>query len=292
MRLQRLFPWAVRAAWAVLPFTLGPALAAALDGRSRPVQAVASVALWAGWAVVVAATLVPRPLGLTALRIAAPAAAAAAVAATADHHGSALAVGTAAVVLALAFLPENGMLFANGAAYPNERRFPLRVPGPLLLGPLPLAWAVAIGVPAAGALLLATGRWVAGAVVLAAGLPVAALLLRALHGLSRRWLVFVPAGVVLHDPIGLADPVLFRRQLVEALRPAPADSDALDLTQQAPGLALELLLREKVPMVRQRPGRRGGEPGASARLLFTPTRPGAVLREARARRLPDGSASA
>ncbi|MDP9070934.1 MAG: hypothetical protein M3N68_06575, partial [Actinomycetota bacterium] len=70
MHLQRLFPWAVRAAWAVLPFTLGPTLAAALEGCRRPVQVVASVTLWAARAVVVAATLVPRPLGLTALRIA------------------------------------------------------------------------------------------------------------------------------------------------------------------------------------------------------------------------------
>ena len=51
---------------------------------------------------------------------------------------------------------------------------------------------------------------------------------------------------------------------------------------------LELVLREKVPMVVVRPGRRGDQPGASARLLFTPTRPGLVLSEARARRLPVG----
>ena len=292
MRLQRLFPWAVRAAWAVLPFALGPALAAALDPRSRPVQATASVGLWGAWALVVAATLVPRPLGLTALRVAAPAALAAALWAAATEGGSAvaqaLAVGSAALVVALAFLPETGIVFVNGAAYPNERRFPLRPPGPLLFGPLPLAWALSLGAPAAAALLLAAGRPVAGALVLAVGLPLAALLLRALHGLSRRWVVFVPAGVVLHDPIGLVDPVLFRRQLIEALHPAPADTDSLDLTQRAPGLALELVLTEKVPLVLMRPGRRAGEPGASARLIFTPTRPGAVLAEARARRVPAG----
>ncbi|MDP9071357.1 MAG: hypothetical protein M3N68_08750, partial [Actinomycetota bacterium] len=213
-----------------------------------------------------------------------------AVVAAAGDHASALGVGSAALALVLAFLPETGIVFVNGAAYPNERRFPLRVPGPLLFGPLPLAWALALAAPAAGALLLAEGRWLAGAVVLAAALPVAALLLRALHGLSRRWVVFVPAGVVLHDPIGLVDPVLFRRPLIEALRPAPAGTDSLDLTQAAPGLALELVLKEKVPLVLARPGRRTGEPGSSARLLFTPTRPGAVLHEARARRLPTGGA--
>ena len=288
MRLQRLFPWMLRAAWAGLPFTVGPSLAAALDGRSRPVQVVASAGLWAAWAAVVAATLVPHPLGLTALRTAAPAALAAAVAAAVAGHASPLALGGAGLAVALAFLPETGVLFVNGPAYPGERRFPLRVPGPLALGVLPLSWALALGLPGAGALLLAAGRWVVGGLVLAVGLPVAVVLLRALHGLSRRWVVFVPAGVVLHDPLGLVDPVLFRRQVIQALRPAPAGTDSLDLTQRALGLALELVLTEKVPMTLVKPGSRLGEAGASARLVFTPTRPGAVLREAAARRLPTG----
>ena len=37
---------------------LGPAVGDALDGASRPVQLVASVGLWVGWAVVLVATLV------------------------------------------------------------------------------------------------------------------------------------------------------------------------------------------------------------------------------------------
>ena len=41
-------------------------------------------------------------------------------------------------------------------------------------------------------------------------------------------------------------------------------------------------------MVLIKPGRLGGESGASARLLFTPTRPGLVLREAAGRRIPVG----
>jgi hypothetical protein len=129
---------------------------------------------------------------------------------------------------------------------------------------------------------------VAGGIVLGAGVPVAWLFLRALHGLSRRWLVFVPAGVVLHDPVSLADPVLFQRKQIEALRPAPADSDSLDLTQRAAGLPLELVLLEKVPLTLVKPGDRVGESGLSARLLFAPTRPGVVLTDAGKRRIPVG----
>ena len=72
------------------------------------------------------------------------------------------------------------------------------------------------------------------------------------------------------------------------MRPAPAGSDSLDLTQGALGLAVELVLLQKIDMTRVKPGRLAGEQGASARLLFTPTRPGQVLAEAGRRRVPVG----
>ena len=286
--LERLLPWLIRAIWTSLPFTLGASLGASLEDHSRPVQLVASFLLWGVWAVVLVATLAPHPLGLTALRSAAPAGLAVAVAAAADGHASALSLGVAGLALALAFLPETGAQFVNGPAYPNERRLPLRVPGALLLGILPVTWALAVGGPAVGLLLLAARQWAAGAVVLFAAVPLAVVLFRSLHALSRRWVVFVPAGIVLHDPLSLTDPVLFRRQLVETLRPAPAGSDSLDLSQRAPGLALELVLKEEVPLMLTRPGNRLGQSAAPRRLLFTPTRPGAVLREAAGRRVPTG----
>jgi hypothetical protein len=288
-RLAPAFPWLVRACWAVLAFSEGPTLSAALVGWSRAPRTVASVGLWVVWAVVLSASLVLHPIGLTALRMASPAAVVVGVwGAVVGHHLAGLAIGTSVAALLLAFAPETGRVFVNGPAYPNERRYPLRVPGALLLGPLYLAWAIAVGAPAAGGLLLADRHWIAGGIVLLLSLPTAIVLTRALHGLSRRWIVFVPAGIVVHDPMTLADPVLFVRQLIETFGPAAADTDSLDLTQRSPGLALELILREKVDMTLVRAGRRGGEMGASARLLVTPSRPGAVLAEARARRIRVG----
>lgn len=286
MAPHQLIPWALRAAWAVLPLTAGPAFADALDGRSGPVQTVASLGLWAVWLVVLVATLVPHPVSLTVVRCAAPGATAAALAAALEGEGGALAVSTTALALGAALLPETGTAFVNGPAYPDERRFLLRAPAPLLVGVLGVVWALAVAPPVAGPLLLAARQWVAGIAVAALGGPLSFVLFRAIHGLSRRWLVFVPAGVVLHDHMALADPVLFRRQVVARLGPAPADTDALDLTQAAPGLGLELALTEEVPLVRSRPGQRLGEATTASRLLFTPTRPGAVLREAEARGLP------
>jgi hypothetical protein len=288
MDLRRIFPWVLRAAWVVLPFSAGAAFGAALHPYSGPVRLAAEVLLWAGWAVVLIGTLVPWPVGLTALRVVAPVASVAAVAAAVTDRpstlASLLAVATTLCALIVALTPTAGRLFVNGPAYPNERRFPLAVPGPLLLGPLEVAWAITAGVPVAGLLLLAARAWVAGAIVLVVGGPAAALLARSLHALSRRWVVVVPAGMVLHDPLTLADPVLFERRAIAVLRPAPADSDALDLTQRAPGLALELILTQKVPMVL----RRGGVPATADHVLVTPTRPGLVMQEAQSRRLPVG----
>ena len=283
--LRRAFPWVLRAWWAALPFAAGPALADALHPASGPVRTVASVGLWAAWGVGLAATLVPHPIGLTALRVLAPAAVVAGIAAAVGDHASVLAVAWTAVAAALALAPDTGAWCVNGPAYPNERRFPLRAPAPLLVGPVVLAWALAVAGGVAGPLLLAARQWVWGAGAVVVGLPVAVLLLRSLHQLSKRWVVFVPAGLVLVDPLGLMDSVLLRRQQLRTLGPAPVDSPGLDLTQRAPGLALEAALTEAVDVVLVRPGRRQGDARTATRLLFTPTLPGAVVEEARDRRL-------
>jgi hypothetical protein len=292
MASRRVYPWLIRSLWLVLPFVAGPAYGAALQPHSQAVRLSAAGLAWAGWALVLVGTLVPYPAGLTALRMLAPAAFAAATAAVLTGRPSTLSVvgalsGTAAA-LVVAFAAPTGALYANGPAYPNERRYPLRPPGPLLLGPLELSWALSVGAPVAGILLLAARAWLLGAVALVVGLPLAVVLARSLHGLARRWLVFVPAGVVVHDPLNLLEPVLFERKVIETLRPAPAGSDALDLTKGALGLALELVLLEKVPMTLVKPGTVGGRQGASARLLVTPTRPGQALAEAARRRVPVG----
>ena len=290
--LDQLVPWLVRVLWVALPFTAGPALADALDPASAAVRTLASTGLWAGWAVGVGAAFIRHPVALTALRVLAPAAVAAVVAAALGGHPSALAMGWAAVTCAWTFAPPVGAAWVNGPAYPNERRFLLRVPGPLVFGPLGVAWAAAAAGLVSGPLLLAARQWVAGAFAVAAGVPLAVLLVRGLHTLTRRWLVFVPAGVVLHDPMTLVDPVLFRRQLVSRLGPAPVSTDAVDLTQRALGLAMELALTEPVEVMLLRPGRRLGDRQQVERLMFTPTRPGAVLDEARARRVRVGDVGA
>lgn len=289
MDVARIYPWIVRGAWAILPFAAGPALAGALDTRSVPVRTAASALLWGAWAATLSASLVAHPVSLTILRLATPAAVAAAswAATQAAGAGGLLAVAATLPAVVLAYLPETGEAFVNGPAYPNERRFPLRVPTPLLFGPLALAWVLAVGAPVAAVLLLAARQWVPGAVTAAAGAAAAFFLGRAMHGLSRRWVVFVPAGLVLHDPMSLADPVLFPKTKIVSLDPAPpvtaGTSTVLDLTQRAAGLALELVVDEEATLVLAKPGSRIGATAQADRVRFTPTRPGRVLAELRNR---------
>ena len=87
----RAFPWFLRAAWVTLPLTAGAAYAAALHPHSDAVRLTATVVLWAGWLAVLVGTLVPAPLGLTALRLAAPAAVVAAVASAVTDRPSTVA---------------------------------------------------------------------------------------------------------------------------------------------------------------------------------------------------------
>ena len=96
MTSRALFPWLLRAAWIALPFAAGSAYGTALRPYSEPVRLAAEILLWAGWSAVLVGTLVPWPVGLTGLRVVAPAAAVAAVAAALTGRPSPLAAGAAA----------------------------------------------------------------------------------------------------------------------------------------------------------------------------------------------------
>jgi hypothetical protein len=285
--------WLARIAWLALPLTMGPALADALGDASSSVELVGAVLLWTAWGAGLVAVLVPRTIGLTALRIGAPGALAVALWATASTGdvgpaeviGIAWAAATAALVL---LLPAIADAFVDGSSYGSERRFGLRVPASVLVGPAEIAWVAVAGGLVTGPMLLAAQQWVAGAVAVGLGVPLVWIGGRALHQLSRRWLVFVPAGVVLHDPIAMGEPMLFPSRTVRRLRPATVEGESLatDLSGGAPGLVLELELTGPVDI---EPARNRDDRKVQAdRVLFTPTRPGAVLAEAATRGLPVG----
>jgi hypothetical protein len=263
---------------------MGPAVAAALDGRSGAVRGVTIVGLWLGWALGLLASLVPVPAALTAVRLLAPGAPVVAVAAAIGGAGavaSGVAVSVALVATVLAATAEMGEWFVQGAAYGDESRFVLRPPGPLLAGPLELLWAALAGAWGAGPLLLASRQWIAGAVVTAVGAVLAAVLVPRFHLLALRWFVFVPAGVVVRDPFVLAETLMVRRTAVARLGLAPADTTATDLTANALGPAVEVAFAA-LTTIALPATRRGGERRAidAAALLVSPSRPGRLVAEA------------
>jgi hypothetical protein len=204
-----------------------------------------------------------------------------------------LAVAGTAVACWLAFTPAVGYRFVNGAAYGEERRFPLRVPPALALGPLPLAVALIGAGTTAGPLLLADQRWVLGVLALAAGIPVVRTAGRSVYSLSQRWAVLVPAGIVIKDPLTLTDPVLFPRERIASLRPlpfptAPAE-DVVDLRLGAVAGSLVLELTDEAQLFRARGRLRGGESVKAQRIAFCPRQTDRLLAEAAARKKPRGS---
>lgn len=278
--IERTLLWIARAAWALLPLGAGPALGHALADTSRPVQLTATCGVWLVWGVGLVASLVPTTVSLTAWRLLAPGpAVAVAVALVHRTDGVWGAVGLAHAVLAavLVLTGEVGEVFVQGSAYGAERRFPLRVPGPLLLGPLPLGWALAAAGVLAGPLLLAAEQWWQGLVVTAIGAAWAVVFARRCHRLSRRFLVFVPAGFVVHDHLVLADTAMFNAELVRGMRLAPVGTEAADATGAALGTPLEVHVDKGMVVLAGTLKKPGGTALHVRSLLLAPTRPGRVL---------------
>jgi hypothetical protein len=277
--------------WLAVPFLASPALSAALRGHSTAVVVVTATLAWGSWTAALVATLLPRTTSLTIYRIIAPGAVAAtgwAALGGAGPLAGATALAVAAVAAVVAYLPATGDVFVDGSSYGPERRLALRVPGALLLGPVELAWLVAFGGVAAGPLLLAARQWIAGGLLVVVGWPAARVAALRLHTLARRWIVLVPAGLVVHDPLTLADAVLFARRTIASIAPAAEHNPALDLTGAALGLAVQITFTEPQEVSVPSPQGRRHPPDtvAVAALLCTPTRPAHLFDAAAANRLP------
>ncbi|HEX6311269.1 MAG TPA: hypothetical protein VF152_06550 [Acidimicrobiia bacterium] len=285
--------WVLRVAWVSLPLSAGPAAANALDGWSTGPQVVGAAMLWAAWACVLVALLAPRPVGLTVTRIVGPVffalAVVGAIAGDADLVTAGGAVVVTGIAATLSLTPGPALAAANAVAYGDERRFPLKTPPVLLLGPLPLAPLLVGAGIAAGPLLIAAERPVLGAVVAVVGLAVAAVMGRALHGLSRRWVVLVPAGLVLVDPLTLPDPVLFLRERIVSLRPvdprAPGAPGTVDLRMGALADSLGMTLDREAEFLFVRRGMRTAVPAQGNEIRFAAVHARELLATAAQRRI-------
>lgn len=266
------------------------AIGAALEGRSHQLALVVGIECWFVWAVTWVALLVPRATTLTIARLGVPTGLVAAIVAltagTPATSGTAFAV---VAVLALAALLHGSTVdaFVDGSSYGPEQRFALRVPPLLAITAVPVTWIVAASILVVP--VLAAARFpIPALIVLACWAVGVRPAIRSLHLLARRWVVFVPAGMVLSDPLVLADVILLPRRNVDALGPAFAGTDATDLTQGALGLTLQADLDEPFGIGLRQGRNEKPRELATDRILFTACRPGALLEAATIHRVAVG----
>lgn len=282
--------WGTRAAWLALGVVAGGAVGDALASHSRSVQLTGTVAAWIAWGVVAAALLVPSVLALTIVRTCVPAALAVSALVGLGGAGAAQVVvfaACAALATAGVSTGELGELFVQASAYGDERRFLLRPPVAYLL-PAIVSWCVWCAAVLAAPLLLAARAWLVGALAAVAAAALTWFLGRRFHRLSKRWLVLVPAGVVVHDHLVLGETAMFPQRTVTRIGLALADTEAADLTGPASGHAVEIALGDMPTVVlAPTPSRPAGTALHVRSVLVAPTRPGRALTAA-ARRLPVG----
>ena len=242
--------WMVRIAWvllALVPTPIGDAVAAS----GRTAQVVFTLTAWLVWAVGVGAVAWLSPVSLTAIRSLAPLAVVGLVVATLSRPGLAeaavlwplVAVALGVVAAFGAFLPDYAAAHVQASAYGAEIRLPLRVPVPQI-APIVLAWVLAVG--SVAALLFALAGevwWLAACFVAVAGLFVWVAATR-LHRFARRWLVLVPAGIVVHDHLLLAETFMVKANAVTSVRIAESPGEALDLSGVTRGALLLVSMRE------------------------------------------------
>lgn len=275
------FLWLFRIVWVALAI----AVATALDGT------MAAAAWWVLVAVAAVALTVTGPLGLTVVRLATSLATPVAVITWIDGASTALGAAITLVALLATFVAasaEVGEAMVQGAAYGDEFRFPLRLPAAMFI-PVALMWLVWAAAVLGGTLLVVNERWIVGVVV--SGFAAAATwwLGPRFHRLSRRWLVLVPAGVVVHDQVLMAETMLVQRTNIAAARLALAGSEAFDLTGPAGGHALDIAVRDMVQAIF--PASAKEPTGRAVHLqsfLVAPSRPGRVLQAMAERKLPVG----
>ncbi len=288
-RLARFSPWVARVAWIVVAVIGGRAVESAVAGRSSAVVWTAAVGGWGLWAVAALGLAVASTWSLTVVRVVVPLALVATVGA---GIGGATAVdlvllGAPSIVAAAGVATaEFGRQWVQASAYGDEERFPLRFPVGAGLAAI-VAWAVWAPAMVAGPLLLAAQSWIAGALVTVLAVAGVVLLGPRWYRLSLRWFVLVPAGVVVHDPVVLADTFPLRTAQVASIGLAPADTEAADLTGPASGYAVEIATTESVTAVFAfTPSEPNGKAIHLRSFLIAPSRPGRALRSARARGLP------
>ena len=296
--------WPVRIMWLALPaiFRLGFGSATA-DLDATGVLGLEILA-WFVWFVGMVATAVSHPLALTIIRTLAPVPVTSLLVASGLQGDlpltTMLVCGYSAVVMLAIFLPAFGDPMVNGSAYGPERRLALRPPGFVVVGAIPLVWVTMFTLLASGFALAATDHLLFAIPLIFMGAAATYAGIKSLHQLSQRWLVFVPAGFVIHDRLLLTEPVLIPRKVIDNLGLVGFDHgdekwkrgngdgiESVDATGGAAGLVVEVNTSADISLAMK--GRGSSREATTRSIRFSPTLPGKVLSEARIRGIRVGA---
>lgn len=290
--IERVLPWLLRVVWIGVLLAGGQALDDALADATDVTTGIVQWGVFAIWVAGALAMAVPAVATLTATRVIVPLVTPVAVACALGGADLAdvlplAAVGLLATVVALT--GELGRLFVQASAYGDEDRHVLRPPAAYLAIAV-LAWVLwSVALTLTGA-AVSQERWIVAAIAGLVTIGGAVLGAPRWHRLSRRWLVLVPVGMVVHDQLVLAETLMLRRQEIGAVGLAPAGTDAADLTGPATGHAIEVRTTESVTALRAAtPAAPRGTAVHLTGFIISPTRPGRVLAAAARRRLPVGA---
>jgi hypothetical protein len=237
--------WMLRASWVALLFVSPWHVAA---HHSTPVNTVLIVGGWLLGAVGLLSSIALTPIGLTASRVTIIPLIALVASQVRHAYGDgedALAMTVAIIAIAgVAALMSSSRVsqaMVQVSAYGDETRFPLRTPLPYM-APAILVQLTYTAAIIGGPLLLAARSYVPGFIITLVAVAASTKVPRRLHQLARRWLVIVPAGIVVHDHLVLAETFMVRRSNLVAATPKSAPGEEADLTGGVIGRRLVLSL--------------------------------------------------
>jgi hypothetical protein len=287
----RISLWTLRVFVVALAAVMAVAIGRAAHDRTDG-AAVVALAVWALIVfTLVLAAVVPGPLSLTVVRVLTPATVPATIAVWALGSGAfwgVASLATAVITTMVGLSAEAAEALVQGSAYGREQRLPLRTPVIMLL-PMLLIWSVWCSVLLGAVLELGGRQWLIGGVLAVLAVALGWLLGQRFHAFSRRWLVVVPAGLVVHDPVVLAETLMVQRTNVAVAHLAPVDTEAADLTGPAAGHALEIVLRDMELVVLAKSATESkGKALHVQSILVAPTRPGRALAALAAGKIPVG----
>ena len=274
--------WSMRILVGCLPF-VGAGVGALLETRSTAIQIVGTVLAWLIWGLIVLASFISHPISLTVLRMGSPVVAGFLVFIATTYQGSTLQVINAAIgfaVLLISFSAEIGSIYVQASAYGDERRFLLRPPV-AFVAPVAISVVIVDFFIIATPMFFAARIWLAGAISLIGLAACIKFMAPRIHQLSRRWLVFVPAGFVVHDEIVLSINLMIKKQELVDIQLARDDTQAADLSALTWGVPLELSFNKTLDVSLTAIGARHLKTVSAIHatsIIIAPSRPGAVLR--------------